>query len=53
MAKGKYIGGKSREGIVIRPTVETYSPTIHKKYGLRGRMSFKVLNNDFLIENEE
>lgn len=52
MAKGKYESGKHREGIVIRPTVETYSPTIDQRYGMAGRMSFKVLNNDYLEEEE-
>jgi len=53
MAKGKYATGKNREGIVIRPTVEAYSPTIDAKYGMAGRMSFKVLNNDYLEKDEE
>ena len=44
MAKGKYEGTDNhREGIVIRPTQECYSDA------LDGRMSIKVLNNDYLI----
>ena len=53
MAKGKYDSGKNREGIVIRPVVEAYSPTIDSLYGRAGRMSFKVLNNDFLEKDED
>ncbi len=58
MAQGKYESGKNREGIVVRPITETYSPTIDayvedKKYGTRGRMSFKVLNNTYLEKDEE
>ncbi len=44
LARGKYEGTNNhKEGIVIRPVVETYSDS------LRGRMSFKVINNDFLL----
>lgn len=47
-ARGFYAGTKNRkEGIVVRPLVETYSPT------LNGRLSFKVINNDFLLKDEE
>lgn len=47
-AEGKYDGTDSpREGIVIRPIVSTYSPA------LRGRLSFKIINNDFLIKYGE
>ena len=46
-AKGTYKNGKLKEGIVVRPTIETYSDV------LGGRMSFKVLNNDFLEKEEE
>lgn len=43
-AEGKYIGTKNhREGIVIRPMVNIYSPT------LKGRLSFKVINNKYLL----
>lgn len=48
MAKGKYEGTTNdREGIVIRPVNEMYSNV------MKGRMSFKVLNNDFLVKNKE
>jgi RNA ligase (TIGR02306 family) len=50
-AKGKYDWAKynsdckgNREGVVIRTTKEMHSKV------LRGRMSFKIINNDFLIE---
>ncbi len=44
MAKGKYAGTDNfREGIVIRPAEETFSET------LQGRLSFKVISNDFLL----
>lgn len=47
-AKGTYPGsGRRREGIVVRPQTETRSTT------LGGRLSFKVLNNDFLLKDEE
>jgi hypothetical protein len=47
MAKGEYDGTKyGREGIVIRPAEETYSEV------LRGRMSFKCLNTDYLLREE-
>jgi len=52
MAKGTYESGKNREGIVIRPTVVTYSPTLDKMYS-RGRLSFKVMNNVFLEKEKE
>ena len=46
-AKGLYAGTKNRkEGIVVRPLVETYSEK------LRGRLSFKVINNDYLLKDE-
>jgi len=46
-AKGMYEGTDNlREGIVVRPLDERYSPT------LRSRLSFKVLNNDFLLKYE-
>jgi RNA ligase (TIGR02306 family) len=48
LARGKYDGTtNNREGIVIRPTHEAHSLT------LGGRLSFKVLNNDFLLKDEE
>jgi RNA ligase (TIGR02306 family) len=44
MAKGKYPNtNNNREGIVIRPVYEAYSPS------LKGRLSFKVINNDYLL----
>ncbi|WP_224371369.1 RNA ligase (ATP) [Hyalangium versicolor] len=47
-ARGLYAGTKNRkEGIVIRPLVETPSTT------LRGRLSFKVINNDYLLKDED
>lgn len=46
-ARGLYAGTKQRkEGIVVRPLVDTLSPT------LGGRLSFKVINNDFLLKDE-
>lgn len=49
MAKGTYKeSGKQREGVVVRPMIETYSEI------LKGRLSFKVINNDFLLgENND
>lgn len=44
-AKGTYESGHDREGLVVRPIVEQYSATIG------GRLSFKVLNNDFLLKH--
>jgi RNA ligase (TIGR02306 family) len=44
LARGKYDSGHNREGIVIRPMQEKYS------HVLKGRMSFKVINNDFLLK---
>ena len=47
-ARGTYVGTKQRkEGIVIRPLIELASPT------LGGRLSFKVINNDFLLKDED
>lgn len=47
-AKGKYAGTEyNREGIVVRPMSEMYSETLH------GRLSFKVINNDYLEKDEE
>jgi RNA ligase (TIGR02306 family) len=46
-ARGKYAGTqRHKEGIVVRPLVETPSSV------LAGRLSFKVINNDFLLEDE-
>lgn len=47
-AKGLYPGTKNRkEGIVVRPMKETRSAT------LGGRLSFKVINNDYLLRDED
>jgi len=47
-ARGTYTGTKQRkEGVVVRPLVEQPSPT------LGGRLSFKVINNDFLLRDED
>lgn len=43
-AKGYYQSGQKKEGIVIRPKIPVASPT------LCGALSFKVLNNDFLLK---
>jgi len=45
-AKGTYPAGTLKEGIVIRPTVPVYSPA------LRGPLSMKILNNDFLVKEK-
>jgi len=48
MTKGYYSGTKNfREGIVIRPLHEMFSTV------MRGRMSFKVLNNMYLLKEKE
>jgi hypothetical protein len=48
LARGTYAGTKNRkEGIVVRPLAERWSPT------LGGRLSFKVINNEFLLSDEE
>ena len=47
-ATGVYPGTKNRiEGIVVRSVTDFYSPS------LEGRMSFKVLNNEYLLKDEE
>lgn len=47
MAKGFYLGTDNpQEGIVVRPQVEKYSSV------LGGRLSFKVLNVDFLLKEK-
>ena len=43
----KYACGALGEGYVIRPTTERYSNV------LSGRMSFKIINNKYLIKNKE
>ncbi|WNG33102.1 RNA ligase (ATP) [Archangium violaceum] len=48
LAQGFYTGTRNRkEGIVVRPLTECHSPT------LGGRLSFKVINNDFLLKDED
>lgn len=47
-AKGFYAGTKNRkEGIVMRPLEEAFSPT------LNARLSFKVISNEFLLKDED
>lgn len=46
-AAGSYPNGGPKEGIVIRPVSPVYSET------LRGPLSFKVINNKFLLKHEE
>jgi RNA ligase (TIGR02306 family) len=47
-ARGLYAGTKQRkEGIVVRPLIEQAS------VALGGRLSFKVINNDFLLKDED
>jgi RNA ligase (TIGR02306 family) len=41
MAKGVYKSGRTREGIVVRPTKERFSTV------MKGRLSFKIVNNDY------
>lgn len=45
-AKGKYLNGHPQEGIVIRPVV----PENHHKLGM---LSFKAINNEFLLKTGE
>lgn len=44
-AKGKYKSGNRKEGIVIRPVEPEYSKYLEKD------LSFKVLNNDYLLKD--
>ncbi len=47
-ARGRYSNTEnSKEGIVVRPQKETYSRKMH------GRLSFKVLNNEFLEKEDK
>lgn len=47
-AKGRYAGTQSRkEGIVVRPLATVRSPH------LQGRLSFKVISNEFLLKEED
>lgn len=49
LAKGEYPGtGNRREGIVVRPLVNCRSEALGGD-----RLSFKVINNDFLLKDEE
>lgn len=43
----KYANGSRAEGYVIRPVVEGYSDV------LSGRLSVKVINNEYLLKNED
>lgn len=45
-ARGKYPSGRDKEGIVIRPLVPEYCEILGKE------LSFKVLNNDFLLKEK-
>ena len=45
MAEGSYPNGGPREGIVIRPLQERYSDA------LKGRASFKAINNKYLLKH--
>jgi len=45
-AEGQYESGKTKEGIVIRSAMPMYSKT------LRGDLSFKVINNRFLLKDK-
>lgn len=45
-ANGTYESGRKKEGVVIRPVEPVYSST------LSAWLSFKVLNNDFLLKEE-
>lgn len=44
---GRWPNGSGWEGLVVRPQNPVFSPT------LQGRLSFKVLNNRYLLKNEE
>jgi len=45
-AEGNYTSGTTKEGIVVRSIQPIYSPT------LRSDLSFKVINNRFLLKDE-
>lgn len=46
--RGRYAGTQNRkEGIVVRPLVTRHSPT------LGARLSFKVIDNDFLLKDDD
>lgn len=44
MAKGKYANGHNQEGIVVRAVIEQQSNVLKGE-----RLSFKVINNDYLL----
>ena len=46
-ADGEYPNGGKKEGIVVRPTLPDYSNTINDY------LSFKVVNNKYLLKNQE
>ncbi len=46
-ARGAYASGRRKEGIVIRPTTPVYSEA------LRGPLSMKVVNNDYLLKQKD
>lgn len=46
-ADGEYPNGGKKEGIVVRPTLPDYSSTINDY------LSFKVVNNKYLLKNQE
>ncbi len=48
-AKGKYASGQNQEGIVIR----LFDEAIQCRGTCEGRPSFKVINNEFLLEPDE
>ena len=45
-AEGQYMSGKLKEGIVVRSAAPMYSESLH------GDLSFKVINNRFLLKEE-
>lgn len=47
LAKGNYPGGHRREGLVIRTVKEQHSQA------LKGRASFKVVNNEYLLKAKD
>jgi len=47
-AEGLYESGKQREGIVVRPQIEAISQCLKG-----GRLSFKVVNNKYLLKQKE
>lgn len=48
LADGHYPGTKNaREGVVVRPATETFSPT------LGGRLSFKAISNKYLLNERD